>query len=52
MSIHNAVNFENIRLADQEPEWMRTERYDYCEPYSESAVTLKGLVKKLVACFM
>lgn len=55
MSIHNAVN--SFYLFDQEPSWMRCERYDYCEPADRDAVSydsssrktrgLKGLFKTI-----
>ena len=37
MSIHNAVN--SFYMFDQEPSWMKSERYDYCEPADRDAVS-------------
>lgn len=45
MSIHNAVN--SFYLFDQEPSWMRSERYDYCEPEAREAHSLKGFFKTI-----
>ena len=51
MSIHNAANMEYYYLADQEPAWMRTERYDYCEPATDAPFTLKGIINVITRLF-
>ena len=35
MSIMGTVNYGNYKLYDETPEWMRLERYEYCEGYSK-----------------
>ena len=50
MSIHSSLNFDNIVMYDAQPEWMRSERYDYCEPF-DVIVEKKSLFEKLIAFF-
>lgn len=35
MSIHSSFNMGDLINFDSEPEWMRAERYDYCEQQVE-----------------
>jgi len=49
MSIHSSVNMVNCMFLDQEPEWMKSERYEYCEPMEKEHA---GLLKKLVSLFV
>ena len=51
MSIHSAANMEYYFLADQEPSWKKTERFDYCEPATDAPFTLKGIIKSLSGLF-
>lgn len=50
MSIHSSVNFGNYVIYDREPEWMRSERYDYCELFYETKER-KGLLTRLLSLF-
>jgi hypothetical protein len=44
MSIYGVEYYKNYRLADELPQWMKAERYDYCESFFEK--TLASKVKK------
>ena len=50
MSIHNSIDYGNYVVYDREPEWMRSERYEYCEPFSLKSEN-KGLIARLVSLF-
>lgn len=49
MSIHTSVNFDNYYMNNQQPEWMRSERLDYCEPMKRNEP--KTFIEKIVAFF-
>ncbi len=51
MSIHSSVNFGSYALDDLQPEWMRSERYEYCE-HAVAEAEHKSWFEKLIAFFM
>ncbi len=46
MSIYSVFIYEKHNLQDYRPDWMNTERYDYCEQ-SGNSVAPRGLLKNL-----
>jgi hypothetical protein len=42
MSIYGVENYGNYKLVDELPEWMKAERYDYCEPFFENALKARA----------
>ncbi|MBR5047106.1 MAG: hypothetical protein IKX76_02605 [Eubacterium sp.] len=51
MSTYTAFIYENHNLADHKPEWMRAERYEYCEQMENVTTTHKGLFRALTEYF-
>lgn len=47
MSIHSSISFGNYMMDDYRPEWIKAERYDYCEPYynKESKTLLARIIE-------
>jgi hypothetical protein len=44
MSIYGVENYGNYKLVNDLPQWMKAERYDYCESFFENRSASK--VKK------
>lgn len=42
---------ENYSSEQITPQWMREERYSYCEPFSQQVQTVKSLWNKLLNLF-
>jgi TPP-dependent trihydroxycyclohexane-1,2-dione (THcHDO) dehydratase len=36
MSIYGVENYGNYKLVNDLPQWMKAERYDYCESFFEN----------------
>lgn len=49
MSIHSSVNMVNCMSFEQVPDWMKSERYDYCEPAQKQHA---GLFEMLISLFI
>lgn len=47
MSTYTAFIYENHNLADHKPEWMKAERYEYCEHAGSLTSPRKGFFKTL-----
>ncbi|MBQ9155167.1 MAG: hypothetical protein IJ137_00120 [Eubacterium sp.] len=50
MSIRNAMNFTAYVNYDERPDWMKCERYDYCEQFDELKERT-GWFEKVVSLF-
>jgi hypothetical protein len=42
MSIYGVENYGNYKLVNDLPQWMKAERYDYCESFYEKTSTSKA----------
>ncbi len=49
MSIHSSVMIANGVEYEWTPEWMKSERYDYCEPFEKKENA--GFLKKILSLF-
>ncbi len=47
MSTYTAFIYENHNLQEHKPEWMRAERYEYCEQVKSLTSIRKGFIKTL-----
>lgn len=54
MSINDKIHYEMYRVSDVTPEWVKNERYEYCEDFYGSILqrgkgTFKRFIMKLQA---
>ena len=51
MSIYSAFIYEKHNLPEYRPDWMKTERIDYCDQNTESSASFKGLLEAIGGLF-
>ncbi|MBR0409891.1 MAG: hypothetical protein IJI25_02650 [Eubacterium sp.] len=47
MSIYSAFIYEKHNLSEYRPGWMNSERYDYCEQFSQLTAPSKRFLERL-----
>ena len=47
MSMYGLVDYEYYMMRDPQPTWVRSERYEYCEPFERTSLLERSGLKKL-----